>query len=254
MDDLDLQNLGGRRALVRVDFNVPLDGDRVIDDTRLVESLPTLRELAAAGLRVILMSHCGRPSGEPDPRYSLRPAADRLGELLDAPVSFATDCIGPEASNVVSELGPGDFCVLENLRFHPGEKANDPEFAAQLAALGDLFVGDAFGAAHRAHASVVGVPELLEHRAAGRLMVAEVQALGRFLGGAESPFIAVIGGAKISGKIDLLEALLPKVDTILVGGAMACTFFRALGLETGNSLVEPDRGVMARDLLERAGD
>ncbi|MBZ0115103.1 MAG: phosphoglycerate kinase [Thermoanaerobaculia bacterium] len=252
LEDLDLQNLGGRRVLVRVDFNVPLDGDRVVDDTRLVESLPTLRELSAAGLRVVLMSHCGRPSGEPDPRYSLRPAAERLAELLEAPVSFATDCVGPEAQSVISALGPGDFCVLENLRFHPGEKANDPEFAAQLAALGDLFVGDAFGAAHRAHASVVGVPELLEHRAAGRLMVAEVQALGRFLGGAESPFIAVIGGAKISGKIDVLQNLLSHVDGLVIGGGMANTFLAAQGVEMGSSLVEEDRIDLARELIERA--
>ncbi len=254
LEDLDLASARGLRALVRVDFNVPLDGDRVLDDTRLVEALPTLRELSAAGLRVVLLSHCGRPKGAPDPAFSLRPAARRLEELLGTSVLFADDCVGAVAREAIGATAPGGYCLLENLRFHPGEKANEPAFADQLAALGDLFVGDAFGAAHRAHASVVGIAERLSRHAAGRLLVREVEALGGLLRGARSPFVAVIGGAKISGKIDVLENLVQHVDGLVIGGGMANTFLAAQGVEMGASLVEEDRLSTARSLLSVAAE
>ena len=252
LDDLGPEAFDNRRVLVRVDFNVPLDGDAVRDDTRLVEALPTLHELMAARARVILVSHCGRPKGERDDRYSLGPVARRLRELLDRPVAFAEDCVGPAAEKAVAALAPGEVCLLENLRFHAGEEENDPAFADRLAALADTFVGNAFGAAHRAHASVVGVATRLEHKAAGRLLVREVEALGRLLGEPERPFVGILGGAKIEGKIDTLVNLLPRLDLLLLGGGMANTFLAARGFHLERSLVEEDRLELARELLAEA--
>jgi phosphoglycerate kinase len=253
LDDLDLANLRGKRTFVRVDFNVPLAEDRgVLDATRLEEALPTIRELAAAGAVVLLASHLGRPKGKRDPRYSLRPVAGKLVELLGRPVRFAEDCVGEEVEKVVREMGPGEVALLENLRFHDGEEKNDPAFADRLAALAEVYVDDAFGAAHRAHASVVGVPERLEAKAAGRLLTREVEALGRLLGEPERPFAALLGGAKIEGKIDTLENLLPRLDMLLLGGGMANTFLAAEGYDVGGSLYEPDRVELAREILARA--
>ncbi len=251
--DLDPGRLAGQRIFVRVDFNVPLSAaGEVLDATRLEEALPTLRELAAAGGRLVLASHCGRPKGEPDPRYSLQPVARKLAELLGAEVAFAADCVGAPAEQAVAEVAPGRVVLLENLRFHPGETRNDPGFAAQLAALADAYVDDAFGSAHRAHASVVGIVEHLPRKAAGRLMEREVAALGRLLGEPERPFAALLGGAKIEGKIDTLSNLLPRLDLLLVGGGMANTFLAAQGRDMAASLFEPDRLELARDILRRA--
>jgi phosphoglycerate kinase len=255
LSDLDLGGLAGRRVFVRVDFNVPLSGAcEVLDATRLEEALPTLHELAAGGVRVILASHCGRPKGQPDPRYSLRPVALALAGLVGQEVAFAGDCVGEVAASAVAALPPGRMLLLENLRFHAGETANDPAFAAQLADLADAYVDDAFGSAHRAHASVVGIVERLPRKAAGRLMEREVAALGRLLGEPERPFAALLGGAKIEGKIDTLANLLPRLDLLLVGGGMANTFLAAQGHDMAASLVEPDRLELARDILRRAGD
>jgi phosphoglycerate kinase len=253
LDDLDLGSLDGTRVFVRVDFNVPLSstGD-VVDATRLEEALPTIRELTAAGAKLLLASHHGRPKDGPDPRYSLRPVAAKLSELLGQPVRFATDCVGEEADKVASALKRGEVVLLENLRFHAGETKNDPAFADQLAALAEVYVDDAFGSAHRAHASVVGVPERLPRKAAGRLLAREVEALGRLLGEPERPFAALLGGAKIEGKIDTLENLLSRLDLLLLGGGMANTFLVAQGNDLAGSLYEPDRIDLARDILERA--
>lgn len=251
--DLGLDQLAGQRVFVRVDFNVPLSASgEVLDATRLEESLPTLRELAAAGGRLVLASHCGRPKGAPEPRYSLRPAALALARLLGEEVGFAADCVGEPAVTAVAALPPGRVLLLENLRFHAGETANDPGFAAQLAALADAYVDDAFGSAHRAHASVVGIAERLPRKAAGRLMEKEVAGLGRLLGEPERPFAALLGGAKIEGKIDTLANLLPRLDLLLVGGGMANTFLAAQGHDMAASLVEPDRLQLAREILARA--
>lgn len=253
LDDLDLGSLDGTRVFVRVDFNVPLSSTgEVVDATRLEEALPTIRELTAAGAKLLLASHHGRPKDGPDPRYSLRPVAARLSELLGQPVRFATDCVGEEADKVASALKRGEVVLLENLRFHAGETKNDPAFADQLAALAEVYVDDAFGSAHRAHASVVGVPERLPRKAAGRLLAREVEALGRLLGEPERPFAALLGGAKIEGKIDTLENLLPRLDLLLLGGGMANTFLVAQGNDLAGSLYEPDRIDLARDILERA--
>ena len=253
LDDLDLASLSGTRVFVRVDFNVPISDDhRVLDATRLEEALPTIRELAGAGAIVILASHLGRPKGKRDALYSLRPVAAELDRLLGKGVRFAGDCVGEEAEAVIREMGPGEVVLLENLRFHAAEEKNEPAFAEQLAALAEAYAGDAFGAAHRAHASVVGVPERLPRKAAGRLMAREVEALGRLLGEPERPFAALLGGAKIEGKIDTLENLLPRLDLLLLGGGMANTFLAALGFDLGASLFEPDRLDVARDILARA--
>ncbi|MCG8460768.1 MAG: phosphoglycerate kinase [Holophagales bacterium] len=252
LDDLGAGRLAGRRVIVRVDFNVPLRDGEVMDTTRLEESLPTLRELSAAGARLVLISHCGRPKGQRDPRYSLAPVAGKLSELLGRPIPFATDCVGEPARAVVESLGDGEICLLENLRFHAGETSNDPAFADQLASLGEVFVGDAFGTAHRAHASVVGIAERLPAKAAGRLLSREVEALGHLLGSPDRPFVGVLGGAKIGGKIDTLENLLPRLDVLLLGGGMANTFLAAQGHGMASSLVEPERIELASTILERA--
>ena len=254
LDDLGLSNLGGRRVFVRVDFNVPLsDAGEVLDATRLEEALPTLRELAADGCKLLLASHCGRPKGAPDPKYSLRPVAAKLAELLGRPVRFAEDCVGEAAEQAAAALAPGEIALLENLRFHAGETKNDPAFAGQLVALAEVYVDDAFGSAHRAHASVVGVPERVSAKAAGRLMEKEVRALSRLLGEPERPFAALLGGAKIDDKIETLENLLPRLDILLLGGGMANTFLAAQGHDLAASLFEADKADLARDILARAG-
>ncbi|MEK7240422.1 MAG: phosphoglycerate kinase [Gemmatimonadota bacterium] len=252
--DLAPAELKGRRALVRVDFNVPLDeSGRVSDDTRIRAAIPTLQVLVKGGARVVLCSHLGRPKGKPEPKYSLAPVARRLHELLKQPVSFVPSVVGAAAEAATRALGNGEVLLLENTRFEAGEEKNDAALAQAFARLGDFYVNDAFGAAHRAHASTEGVAHLLRPAVAGLLMQKELEYLGGALEKPKRPFVAILGGSKISGKIDVIEALLPKVDALLVGGAMACTFFKAMGLETGNSLVEPDRLKMAADLVERAG-
>jgi phosphoglycerate kinase len=242
----------GRRVLVRVDFNVPIKSGAVGDDTRIVAALPTVRYLLEKKARVVLMSHLGRPAGAADPKYSLRPVAARLERLLRQPVAFANECVGPEAESMSRSLSDGGVLLLENLRFHPEEEQNDPGFARRLAALGDCYVNDAFGAAHRAHASTEAVAKFLKPAVAGFLMQRELDYLGRALDQPRRPFAAVLGGAKISGKIDVMLALLGKVDRLLVGGAMMFTFLRAQGRPTGRSLVEDDRLEMAREVLSQA--
>ncbi len=254
--DLNDSEVRGKRALVRVDFNVPLDAHgHVTDDTRIRAALPTIDALFDRGARVVvLLSHLGRPKGGPDPRYSLDPVARHLATLTPHPVLFVETTDSDEALKATERAAPGTILLLENTRFLPGEESNDPALARELAELGDLFVNDAFGSAHRAHASTEGIAHHLHPAVAGLLMEKELRYLGEALARPQRPFVAVLGGAKISGKIDVIEQLLPKVDRLLVGGAMACTFFRAMGLETGRSLVEPDRVAMAKSLLERAGE
>jgi phosphoglycerate kinase len=250
---LDPARLDGQRALVRVDFNCPVKDGVVTDDTRIRASLPTIRYLREKGARVVLLSHFGRPKGGPDPQFSIKPCLRPLETLLGVPVAFIEDPASDAAVAQVKRLPRGGVALAENTRFYPGEEKNDPDLARRFAALGDFYVDDAFGSAHRAHASTEGVAHLLKPAVAGFLMEAELKYLGQALDAPKRPFVAVLGGAKISGKIDLIEALLPKVDSILVGGAMACTFFKAMGLETGNSLVESDKVELAKGLLARAG-
>jgi phosphoglycerate kinase len=249
---LDPAALDGRRALVRVDFNCPLKDGAVTDNTRIRASLPTIQYLREKGARVVLLSHLGRPKG-PDPKQSLKPCAAELEKLLGAPVTFIPDALSPDALQVTKRLPRGAVAVVENTRFHGGEEKNDPELARSFAALGDFYVNDAFGSAHRAHSSTEAVARLLKPAVSGFLMEKELEYLGSAVENPKRPFVAVLGGAKVSGKIDLIENLLPRVDEILVGGAMACTFFRAMGLETGTSLVEEDRVDMARALMAKAG-
>lgn len=252
--ELTESEIRGRRALVRCDFNVPLDdAGAITDDTRIRASLPSIQYLLERGGRVVLLSHLGRPKGKPEAKYSLKPVAARLGELLGKPVRLVESTAGPDAVAATRELKDGGALLLENTRFNPGEEKNDEALARSLAELGDFYVNDAFGAAHRAHASTEGVARFLRPAVAGLLMERELEYLGGALDNPKRPFIAILGGAKISGKIDVIESLLPRVDGLLVGGAMACTFFRALGLETGKSLVEEDRVEMAGDLAERGG-
>jgi phosphoglycerate kinase len=258
IQDLADPTLSGARVLVRVDYNVPLAGGRVTDDARIRATLPTLRYLLERNAGVILMSHLGRPKGQWTDEFSLAPAANSLGQFVDVPVRLVADIVGSEARDAAAALQGGEILMVENTRFLPGEETNDPQLAEQLAGLGDVYVNDAFGAAHRAHASTVGVPEHMKREGkpavAGLLMETELRFLGGALEAPEHPFVAILGGAKISGKIDVIENLLPRVDRLLIGGAMANTFLRASGLETGASLVEEDRVDMARALLDRAGD
>jgi phosphoglycerate kinase len=249
ISDLDLR---GKRVFMRVDFNVPIEGGRITDDTRIEASLPSIRYVLEKGGRLILASHLGRPKGKPEPKYSLKPVAAWLSELLGKQVAFAPDCVGPEVEKMVSSLRDGDALLLENLRFHAEEEKNDPAFARQLAALCDVYVNDAFGTAHRAHASTAGITKFVKQAAAGFLMQKELEALSHALTKAEKPYVAIVGGAKISDKIELIENLLNIATTILIGGAMAYTFFRAKGLETGKSLVEVEKIDLAKELLARA--
>ena len=252
--DLHKDEVEGKRALVRVDFNVPLDANgEITDDTRIRAALPTIRLLHDRGARPVVLSHLGRPRGKPDAKYSLRPVAERLGHLLHKKIIFVDSTDSEQALEASNALRDDEVLLLENTRFLPGEESNDPALSRSLARLGDLFVNDAFGAAHRAHASTAGVSEFLRPAVAGLLMERELDYLGRAIGNAERPFIAILGGSKISGKIDVIEQLLPKVDGMLVGGAMACTFYRAMGLETGKSLVEEEKVDLARELIEKWG-
>ncbi|MGI6557946.1 MAG: phosphoglycerate kinase [Limnochordia bacterium] len=246
--DLDVR---GRRVLVRVDFNVPMEQGRITDDKRIKAALPTITHLVKQQARVILMSHLGRPKGQVVEEYRLDPVAKRLGELLGQDVIKVDDCIGPEAQEAVEALAPGEVCLLENLRFHPGETKNDPDFAAALASLGDLYVNDAFGAAHRAHASTVGVARLVP-AAAGLLMEKELKCLGQLLQDPARPFIAVLGGAKVADKIGVIRNLLTRVDALLIGGGMAYTFLKAKGLDVGQSLLDAEHVELAGELLEAA--
>lgn len=252
LEQLDPATLRGRRVFLRVDFNVPLEDGRVADTARLEAAIPTIRELTDAGAMVVLGSHCGRPKGKPDPAFSLEPVAGSLSELLGTAVGFASDCIGEPARAATEAMTPGDICLLENLRYYAAETENDPVFAQALASLVDAYVSDAFGVAHRAHASVVGVPSLLDHRAAGHLMVSEVNSLDHLLSAPAEPFVTILGGAKIAGKMDALRNLLPRIDILAVGGGMANTFLAAQGHDMGNSLVETERLEMAWDVLDEA--
>jgi phosphoglycerate kinase len=252
--DLTDAQLRGKRALVRADFNVPLDQNgEITDDLRIRAAVPTLKLLMEKGGRPVVISHLGRPKGKPDAKYSLRPVARRLGELLGCKVVFLDKTIGDEAVAATNALKEGEVLLLENTRFHAGEEKNDADLSSSLAQLGDCYVNDAFGAAHRAHSSTAGVTVSLQPAVAGLLMEKELDYLGRALEAPVKPFVAILGGAKISGKIDVIESLLPKVDAMLIGGAMACTFYKAMGLEVGKSLVEDDRVEMARNILDHAG-
>ncbi len=250
VEDLDV---AGKRVIVRVDFNVPLKNGVVESDKRLRESLPTIRYLHGKGAKTILMSHLGRPKGQPTDGMSLAPVAEALSALLDLPVAFVHACVGPKAEQAVSALASGQILLLENLRFHAEEEKNDADFARQLAALADFYVNDAFGSAHRAHASTEGITHFIKQNAAGYLMKKELDFLGGALDKPNRPFVSIIGGAKISGKIDVMQALLPKVDKLLIGGGMAYTFLKAMGLEIGKSLVENDKIDLAKSLLETSG-
>jgi phosphoglycerate kinase len=250
VDDIPLR---GKKVLVRVDFNVPMTPDlKISDDKRMVESLPTIRKILKEGGSVILMSHLGRPKGKPNPEYSLKPVADHLSTLLSLPVKFASDCIGAPAQEAASDLKPGQVLLLENLRFHAEEEKNDEGFARALASLGEVYVNDAFGTAHRAHASTDGVPRFLKPAVAGYLMKKEIDYLSRAVANPARPYIAILGGAKISGKIDVIQNLMPKVDVLVIGGGMAFTFFQAEGYEIGDSMVEQDKIPLARQILDTA--
>lgn len=251
VEDLDLK---GRRVLMRVDFNVPLEDGRVADDRRIQAALPTIRYIMQEGGRVILMSHLGRPAGKRVPEMSLKPCTAVLKEMLGKDVAFAEDCIGAAAQGAADRLADGDVLLLENLRFYKEETDNAPDFSKKLAALGDLYVNDAFGTAHRAHASTEGVTHYFDQCAAGFLMMKELEYLGGVIENPARPFAAILGGAKISGKIDVITNLLPKVDKVIIGGGMAFTFFKAQGLEIGNSLLEADKVDMAKEIMARAGE
>lgn len=250
IEETDLRN---KRVIVRADFNVPLDHDhQITDDTRIRSTLPTINRAVDEGAKVILCSHLGRPKGKPDPRYSLAPIARRLQRLLGKEVLFAPDCVGPEVEKLVARMKPGDVLLLENLRFHPGEEKNDDAFARSLASLADVYINDAFGAAHRAHASIVGIPKFIKTAAAGYLMKKEIEYLQGAVADPIRPFVAILGGAKVSGKIGVIENLGKRVDKVIIGGGMAFTFLKAMGLEIGNSLVEDDMLDFARGIQKNA--
>ncbi|AFH48981.1 3-Phosphoglycerate kinase [Ignavibacterium album JCM 16511] len=249
---IDKVELKGKRVLVRVDFNVPLDENlNITDDTRIVESLPTIKKIISEGGKAILMSHLGRPKGGPNPKYSLKPTAKRLSELLGKEVKLAPDCVGDEVKAMVSQMKDGDVLILENVRFHPEEEKNVPEFAKKLAELGDVYINDAFGSAHRAHASTEGVTKFIKVCAAGYLMQKELEYLGAAVSNPKRPYVAILGGAKISGKIDVINNLLDKVDTLIIGGGMAFTFFKAQGKEIGKSLLEEEKIELAKEVLQK---
>ncbi|ANM29170.1 phosphoglycerate kinase [Acidobacteria bacterium Mor1] len=254
MKKLDVRQMEvrGKRVFCRVDFNVPLDGARVADDTRIQAALPTIRLLSEQGAKVILASHLGRPKGQVKPEMSLKPAAECLAGHLGRPVAFAGDCVGDEANSAAHAVEAGGVLLLENLRFHAEETGNDESFAAALAGLGEAYVNDAFGTAHRAHASTAGVPSRLRPAGAGLLMQSELEHLGALVSAPEKPFVAVLGGAKVSDKIELIDNLMPKVDAFVIGGAMAYTFLKSRGIAVGGSLVEGDKLDLARELSEKA--
>ena len=243
----------GKKVLVRVDFNVPLDQGKVVDDTRIQAAIPTIKYLVDHNAAVILCSHLGRPKGEPDPAYSLEPVARKLSDLMKKEIKFVDDCIGEKVKTAASKLKPGEILLLENTRFHEGEKKNDPEMAKELACQAEIFVNDAFGTAHRAHASTVGVTEFLPS-VAGYLLEKEIKFLDQAIENPERPFVAILGGAKVSDKIGVIKNLLKKADTVLIGGGMANTFFKAQGYPVGESLVEDDVLDTARELAEEGGN
>ncbi len=249
IDDLHLK---GKRVLVRVDFNVPIEGGKVGDDTRIREALPTIRKIIAEGGKAILMSHLGRPKGGFDPKYSLKPIAEHLSNLLGMPVKFAPDCVGDEVRKMVNELNEGEILLLENVRFHPEEEKNDENFARELASLADVYINDAFGSAHRAHASTEGVARFVNETAIGYLMQKEIEYLSKATSNPEKPYVAILGGAKVSDKIQVIKNLIEKVDAFLIGGGMANTFLKAKGYEVGKSLVEEDKLKLAEEILSEA--
>lgn len=251
IDDI---SVAGKRVLMRVDFNVPLESGRVVDDKRVRAALPTILHIVKSGGRLVLISHLGRPKGKPDPELSLKPCANVVASLLGQKVAFVEDCIGEAAISAADRLNDSGVLLLENLRFHSQEKVNDRDFAAELSKLGDIYINDAFGTAHRAHASTEGVTHFFDQCAAGYLMMKELDHLGQVMENPQKPFVAIMGGAKISGKIDVIENLLTKVDRILIGGGMCFTFYKAQGLEIGDSLLEEDKISVAEELLKRGSD
>ena len=251
VEDLEIK---GKRVLMRVDFNVPLEGGKVADDKRIRAALPTIKYIVEKGGRLVLMSHLGRPKGEKKPEMSLRPCVSVLSGLLGEDVKFVEDCIGETAETAVKKLGDGEVLLLENLRYYKEETKNESEFAEKLAGLGDVYVNDAFGTAHRAHASTEGVTHHIDQCAAGYLLMKEIEYIGDLIKDPKRPFVAILGGAKISGKIGVISNLLPKVDKIIIGGGMAYTFFKARGMEIGDSLLEEDRIDLAKELLEKGAD
>ena len=251
VEDLSVK---GKRVLMRVDFNVPLEGGQVANDKRIRAALPTINYITEKGGKLILMSHLGRPKGERKPEMSLRPCVPVLNTLLGKDVSFVDDCIGDAAESAVQKLDEGEVLLLENLRYHKEETENDNDFASKLAGLGDVYVNDAFGTAHRAHASTEGVTHHIDQCAAGYLLMKEIEYIGDLIEDPDRPFVAILGGAKISSKIGVISNLLPKVDRIIIGGGMAYTFFKAEGMEIGNSLLEEDKLDLAKELLEKGGD
>lgn len=250
---IDKVQLKGKRVLVRVDYNVPFDENlKITDDIRITASLPTLKKIISEGGKAILMSHLGRPKGTPNPKYTLKPVAVRLAELIEREVKFAPDCVGEQVKAIVNSMKDGEVVLLENLRFHAEEEKNEENFSKQLAELGDIYINDAFGSAHRAHASTEGVTKFIKTCASGYLMQKELEYLSKAVSNPERPYLAILGGAKISGKIDVIQNLLPKVDALIIGGGMAYTFYKAMGYEIGTSLLEVDRIEMAKEILEKA--